>query len=233
MANSKTNSQNPKARPGNQNAKGNKGGGAPRSNANAVTHGLFATVFKNKLSEQEQKIFDAPIVDKSEIIENIRILKIRLLRLWRQLEDLQGSVQTIGDLKVGSVTTTKNKREFASPEEETLYHERIREKVDAGERLPGTSVEIATTMADTNDLILRYHAEIGRVQRDIAKLVEQLSTVEITNQRLALDQQRTLLAKENQTLDREKFEFKKRLAVYGIDLDNVFASDDPGLEHDR
>lgn len=46
------------AKKDNANAKGNKGGSAPANNKNAVTHGLYATIVYEHLSDEDKVLFD-------------------------------------------------------------------------------------------------------------------------------------------------------------------------------
>ena len=226
---SKTNSNKPVGAPvGNKNAVGNKGGpGAPKENQNALIHGLYAQVFETRLSEEERQVFYDTFDDNAqELIRSINISKIRVMRLWDALDNLQAGTSSSSGLKVDTVTSTKNKREFEGAEEEAQYRERINEKVAANERLPGNNVEVSTTMVDASDLALRYHAEIGRTQRDISRKLEQLNNMRIADRKLNMERRRLLL-------DWAKFSFKKQYTVHGIDLDTVYADDDPDLELDR
>lgn len=51
----------PGGQPGNKNAVGNSGGGAPAGNENAMKDGAYATIFFDKLTQEEKQIVeDAP-----------------------------------------------------------------------------------------------------------------------------------------------------------------------------
>ena len=78
--------------PGNKNALGNRGGGAPYGNKNAEIHGLYSQI---KLSHDEQDYLNDSI---SEREWQLRLLDIKIYRLrnkikhWEQSTDKDGLI---------------------------------------------------------------------------------------------------------------------------------------------
>ncbi|MWC26646.1 phage terminase small subunit [Paenibacillus sp. MMS18-CY102] len=67
---------------GNRNAKGNKGGGAPKRNENAIKHGDYATIWDDTLESLERELFFEVDTDPVGQINNeIRFLEIRERRM--------------------------------------------------------------------------------------------------------------------------------------------------------
>lgn len=70
---------------GNKNAVGNKGGAAPEGNKNALKHGAYETIIRERLSDEEKKIFDA-ISSQDDLKQELKILRFKLLRLLDPVE---------------------------------------------------------------------------------------------------------------------------------------------------
>ncbi|MFC6202587.1 phage terminase small subunit [Lactiplantibacillus nangangensis] len=79
------------APPSNQYAVGNKGGGAPSGNKNAVTTGQYETITMGALTKEEQVIFEQVTDDPLVTINTqIRELKVRQFRIQKRINVLQG-----------------------------------------------------------------------------------------------------------------------------------------------
>ena len=59
--------------------------GAPKGNRNAVTHGVYEKVVRERLSEEEQAVFDA-VTAEPDLAHELRVLRFKLLRLLEPLE---------------------------------------------------------------------------------------------------------------------------------------------------
>lgn len=71
---------------GNKNAVGNAGGpGGPPGNKKAVKHGVYETVIRDRLTPEEQAVFDA-LPAEDDLTQEIRILRFKLLRLLEPVE---------------------------------------------------------------------------------------------------------------------------------------------------
>lgn len=71
---------------GNKNAVGNRGGpGGPLGNKNAIKHGVYETVIRDRLTLEEQAVFDVlPAGD--DLSQELRILRFKLLRLLEPVQ---------------------------------------------------------------------------------------------------------------------------------------------------
>ena len=75
---------------GNKNAKGNKGGHAPKKNKNAVTTGEFEKIFDTVLDEDESKILrDKQPGTKETILLELKLLTIRERRMIERIKELK------------------------------------------------------------------------------------------------------------------------------------------------
>lgn len=71
---------------GNKNAVGNAGGpGGPPGNKKAVKHGVYETVIRDRLTPEEQAVFDA-LPAEDDLTQELRILRFKLLRLLEPVE---------------------------------------------------------------------------------------------------------------------------------------------------
>ena len=119
---------------GNKNAVGNRGG-APKRNTNALKHGGYAKIFWEDLTPEENAMVRTMPTDLEELlIDQIKLLTVREYRIMKRIAYFNGieSGQVLSD-----VVRSEDKRQFADKEEKALYDERIAEKVEAGDRLPG------------------------------------------------------------------------------------------------
>lgn len=75
---------------GNKNAKGNKGGHAPKKNKNAVTTGEFEKIFDTVLDEDESEILrDKQPGTKETILLELKLLTIRERRMLERIKELK------------------------------------------------------------------------------------------------------------------------------------------------
>lgn len=90
----------------NKNAKGNKGGGAPSNNKNAVTTGEYETLFSSFFSEEENTIYTYNNFDNTEkeLLHEIKLLTIRESRMLSRIQQLQKG----SDMTIIALQKTKN-----------------------------------------------------------------------------------------------------------------------------
>lgn len=87
---------------GNQNAKGNRGGAAPKKNKNAVTTGEFETLLFDCLKPEERELANSVPLDKGQLLlQEIRLLTVREYRMLKRIEDLQRMDFTVVKKKSG------------------------------------------------------------------------------------------------------------------------------------
>ena len=148
--------------PGNKNAAGNKGGGAPLGNRNAVKHGGYARITVDSLSEDEVAFLEECGVADVEVMlqHEIGLLTIRISRLMKQIGDPKYSK----GLYVDYLETSETKRKFKTPEDEAEYNRLVQEEIDRGDRKPGEQYKVHTITKNADEFILSVHEAINRAQ---------------------------------------------------------------------
>lgn len=163
---------------GNQNAKGNPGGGAPLGNQNALKHGGYSQIFWDTLSEEEKEMVDTMNHDvEQQLIDEISLLTVREHRILHQLKKYREIANGKAGQVVSSVVRSEDKREFANEEERLLYEERNQQKIDAGEKLPGRSYRVTTTTEAAIDIVHRLEEALSRCQDQKRRALDSLDRV--------------------------------------------------------
>lgn len=156
---------------GNKNAVGNRGG-APKRNTNALKHGGYAKIFWEDLTPEENSMVRTMPTEPEELLfDQIKLLTVREYRIMRRIAQLSGIES---GLAVDSVIRSEDKRQFADKEEKALYDERIAEKVEAGDRLPGHPYHVQTRTEATHNIILRLEEVLTRIQDEKRRAIESL-----------------------------------------------------------
>lgn len=75
---------------------------------------------------------------------------------------------------LSDVVRSEDKRQFADKEEKALYDERIAEKVEAGDRLPGHPYHVQTRTEATHNIILRLEEVLTRIQDEKRRCLDSL-----------------------------------------------------------
>lgn len=156
---------------GNKNAVGNRGG-APKRNTNALKHGGYAKIFWEDLTPEENAMVRTMPTDPEELlIDQIKLLTVREYRIMKRIAYFNGieSGQVLSD-----VVRSEDKRQFADKEEKALYDERIAEKVEAGDRLPGHPYHVQTRTEATHNIILRLEEVLTRIQDEKRRCLDSL-----------------------------------------------------------
>lgn len=112
----KTSAQNQRgAPPGNKNAVGNSGGGAPLGNTNNYRHGFYYDVLK----PEEQAFVDSPdsITEAQRLLNEMALCEIRERNLLQLLAELQAvptglAVQSVTKFKKDTSTTALTTKEY-------------------------------------------------------------------------------------------------------------------------
>lgn len=184
----KPNARHKGGQPGNRNAAGNKGGPLKPGDKIAEKHGAYSAVYWDVLDDTEKEMIeDIPMDEEMLLIEQIQLFAVRERRImmainkYRRLK--QGGKET--DLSVYAVVRTESKRSFKTPEEKALYEERIQEKIDAKERLPGDSYNIQTQTENKDNIIARLEKELSTVQSKKTKAIEALAKLRLEKQKIA------------------------------------------------
>lgn len=96
---------------GTKNNKGNKKAHGTIGNKNAVKTGAFEKISKDNFSEEELALFNEPLPDKKQILEDeIKMLTIRESRLLTKINDLRNKKQDLIIMsmsKYGTTTSTQ------------------------------------------------------------------------------------------------------------------------------
>ena len=166
----------PGAPPGNTNAIGNNGG-APVGNTNALKHGGYSKIFWDTLDEEEKQMLDEMDYDGEQLLlDEISLLSVRERRI---MKSIQKHKEAKGGQAVAGIVRSEEKREFSNEEDKRIYEERMQDKVDSGEVLPGRSYRLTTTTEATYDIIHRLEEALTRCQAQKQKCIESLNKLRI------------------------------------------------------
>lgn len=169
--------------PGNQNAKGGAGNPHPRI---LIKHGAYRAVFLDALDEEEQALLGmVPEDEEWLLLEQIQLFSIRERRILQAINKYR---ETKGEVAVADVERCEDKRTFRDAEEEAEYERRKRQKVDAGENLPGKPYRISTHTTNKDFVIARLEQELSTVQGKKTKAIEALAKCRLERARLAQEE---------------------------------------------
>lgn len=163
------------AQPGNKNAVGNKGGG-PVGNQKAVKHGGYAKLLNEDVfSDDELEYFNSEEETdaETELVELIRTYRIREHRLLKAINKYENENAPV----LSQQNRFENKRNFKDNEEKELYERKIKDKVAAGERLPGESYSIQIFTEPRHKRIERLEAELTKVQNAKERAIAELHRI--------------------------------------------------------
>lgn len=156
---------------GNKNAVGNRGG-APKRNTNALKHGGYAKIFWEDLTPEEIAMARTIPTEPEELLfDQIKLLTVRERRIMKRIAYFDGieSGQVLSD-----VVRSEDKRQFDDKEEKALYNERIAEKIEAGDRLPGHPYHVQTRTEATHNIILHLEEVLTRIQDEKRRAIDSL-----------------------------------------------------------
>lgn len=157
---------------GNKNAVGNKGNPDPRKNA--LKHGVYADPFWGCLMDGEESIIEQTPTELEDLYrEQIQMFRVREFRIMSRIKELKQGHEII----IESVQKSEQKRSFESEEDELEYKEAIRNKVEAGTRLPGDQYSIVTNTRSVDDVLQRWEKELSTVQRSRADVEAKLAAL--------------------------------------------------------
>lgn len=154
---------------GNANGVGNKGG-APPGNQNAVMHGGYSAILFDTLDETEHAMINQMQPNEEQLlVDEINLLTVRERRIMQRIQEYQKA-----PVAISSTVRTEHKRAFDSPEDEQLYNERIQEKIDAKERLPGREYTTHTTTEASYSIVLKLEEALTRCQAQKQRAIDSL-----------------------------------------------------------
>lgn len=161
------------APPGNQNAKGNKGGAAKKRNKNAVKTGEYETIFADYLTDDELDTFELEVEPTAVITEEIKLLRVRQRRMLQRIRDAENGLN--------------------QKETEQLFELRGRKKLVESNK-KRVSVEIPEleitqkkekSYRKIND-ILAIEDALTRVSNQLQKAIKQLNELNVNDYRVEL-----------------------------------------------
>lgn len=166
--------------PGNQNAKGSKGGSgaAPLRNKNAEKHGAYSKVYWDTLDEDELELIDnMDGAEEQQLIMQLQMFSVRERRLMRNIKRYRELETENHGLSVKAVSKTKKVEDLANLDGES---------VDSGKYKKVTETSVTNTEAVINS-IMTLEAELTKVQRAKTKAIEALARLHLEEQRLKGD----------------------------------------------
>ena len=165
---------------GNKNAVGN---GAPPGNDNSLKHGGYSQVYWDALDDEEKALIETmPKTEEDLLLDQIKLYSVRERRLMLAIQ----KVKAAGKQSLSDIQRIETKRSFADEDEQDLYDERIKEQVERGERLPGTSYQLITNTENSQSVISRLESELTKVQRAKNQAIDSLAKLSIERQKLEL-----------------------------------------------
>lgn len=168
--------------PGNHNAAGHAPS-VPYGNTNALKHGGYSQIYWDTLDDEEKELIETVPQDEEEmLVQQIMLFSVRERRLMKAINQYK---KAEGGLYVSSVFRNEQKRTFKDAGDKDLYEQRIREKVENGERLPGDIYGIQTSTSSTVDLVARLERELTSVQGRKTKAIEALTRPRLEKQKIA------------------------------------------------
>lgn len=154
--------QNRRGAPKNNSNAVGKSSGAPFGNHNALVHGGYSPAYWDTLTETEQQAI-AGIGDDPErhLTDEINLLTIQESRIMKKINHFN-------EIKSGQAVTatvrSETKRAFESKNEKNEYERIQREKVEAGEILPGTPYSLTIRTEATYEIVRRLQEALTRCQ---------------------------------------------------------------------
>lgn len=178
--------EKPGAPPGNVNAVHNRGG-APPGNTNALKHGGWSAVMFGSWSEENREAIEQ--CDKSVDVEDLLVQELQLLTARESFLMQRIAKYSEKPNHVQHVHTSKTTRSFSrldgnaelEERDKRLYTERIDEKVNSKDRLPGTAVDTSTTIEASYLIVERLEQLLTDVQRQKSKVIQQLADLRRLN----------------------------------------------------
>lgn len=154
--------------PGNQNAKGSKGGSgaAPLRNKNAETHGAYSKVYWDSLDEDELDLIDSmDDTEEQQLIMQLQMFSIRERRLMRSIKKYREVEEENHGLAVKAVSKTKKVEDLTDIDGESVGLGKYKKMTETS----------ATNTEPVMNSIMALEAELTKVQKAKTKAIETLS----------------------------------------------------------
>lgn len=155
--------------PGNKNAVGNRGGGAPTGNQNGRTHGGYSRLWP--LPDEETEMIGTMEYAPEKMLEDeIAMLTVRERRIFRLISQYEHD-----QLVVSEVKRSEEKREFSDETERCRYTEIVNDKIAAGDLMPGHPYHLTTTSEAGIKIIILLEGVLSRIQDQKRRAIDSLA----------------------------------------------------------
>lgn len=149
--------------PGNRNAKGGKGGGAPKRNTNAEKHGAYSTFYFDAMSADERALMeDMPTGESALLYEQIAVYTVRERKLMHKIQEFKDN------LSKGLYVKSIKKNKDSVYEEGTLKPESENTSTQTEHWVKG---------------LVALESELTKVQRAKTKCIDSLIRLRAINDR--------------------------------------------------
>ena len=161
--------------PGNQNAKGGKGGGAPLRNQNAKKHGAQCAFYWDSVDDEEREMIEQMDDDEEyQLITQLKVYAIRERRLMKSIKKYKEMEDRNNGFFVEAVSKTKQVEDLTDKDGKVI---------GAGEYKKVT--EMTSTNAKTVIRgVLALESELTKVQRAKTKTISTLSKIRIEKMKI-------------------------------------------------
>lgn len=180
-----------------------KRGGAPQGNKNAaghhksvplkkgdriaLKHGGYSAVYWDTIDEAEQELSaDMPEDEEKLILDQIRLFSIRERRIMQAINRYRNMTEPVA---ISGTIKSEDKRAFPGTKDKAeqdrrLYEERIEEKVQKNERLPGEHYSIMTQTENKDNVIARLEKELSTVQSKKTRAIDTLVRLRLEKRKI-------------------------------------------------
>lgn len=161
--------------------------GAPLGSQNNLKHGLYSKLYQDVLSEEEKAMIqDIDFSnEESQLEEQIAMLAIREYRLMKDLERMRATGNPEANkpgMIVDSVIRDEYKKEPWIKVDPAI-------ELSAKEKKNGHSYHLTTSAVNSSEIIVKFEAELTRVQKQKAKCIEQLAKIRDDKARCAREEE--------------------------------------------
>lgn len=161
---------------GNKNAKGNKGGHAPKNNKNALTTGEYENIFSGFFSEEEKSFFDNYKIPnrKNILYKELKMLMLRESRILTRIDKYEKGK----DMSIMKMTKSTSNY--------------------------GTST--TTDAENNINIIHKLEEALTRVQDSIRKITDSLNKIDIDNTKIEIEKAKLEIEKKRLELELQNLE---------------------------
>ena len=164
--------------------------GAPLGSQNNLKHGLYSKLYQDVLSEEEKAMIqDIDFSnEETQLEEQIAMLAIREYRLMKDLERMRATGNPESN-KPGMIVDAVIRNEWKKEPEPNLEIEISEKDKKAKIKEKGRSYHLTTSAVNSSEIIVKFEAELTRVQKQKAKCIEQLAKIRDDKARCAREEE--------------------------------------------